>query len=298
MSPAGVRKLRVAAVVLPVFAFILILHFLAPGLRTRHRVGTLPEGYVSIESGGPYEFFARPENRTAREAGRMLTGFRRALFREYGREFSLVERDARFQVIIFSDHEDLRAFGEGHLGSDFARNAGFYIPDWQAMGIVGDGDPANLKRPLLHEGMHMILDVFVKGGGHEWSRWFDEGLATYFEASSVSPGGKVRLGGTNPQLLSVLREDIRSGRALSMDDLITAGDAEFEGERNLSYYATSALFIHLMLEGGGGRMRDRFFNYFEAERSPGPVAPGTLAREIEDPAALDLRLREYVLRLR
>ncbi len=290
--------LRVAAVLLPLLAFILILHFLAPGLRTRHRVGTLPEGYESIGADGPYEFFARPDNPVAAGAGRILGEFRRALFLEFGRQFSLVERDARFHVIIFSSQEDLRIYGEGHLGSDFARNAGFYIPDWQAMGIVGEGDPAHLQRPLLHEGMHMILDVFVKGGGHEWSRWFDEGLATYFEASRVPASGRVKLGGYDPYLISVLKEDYRSGRALSIDDLIDAGDTEFEGERNLSYYAASALFIHLMLEGGGGRMRDRLFNYYEAERRPGLVAPGTFARELGNPAALDVKLREHVLRLR
>ncbi len=290
--------MRVLAVLLPLTGIFVALHFLAPALRSSYREGTLPNGYRSVRIDGPYEIFARQGSTAAPLIGRVLESFRKALFLQYRHELRLADRrNARFQVIVFSSHDDLTAFARGHLGSDFERNAGFYIPDWQAMGIIGDRRREEILRPLLHEGMHMILDVFVEGGGHDWSRWLDEGLATYFEASTVARSGRVRLGGFDPAHLSVLLEDHAMGRALPVADLLTAGGGEFEGEKNHSYYATSALLVHLLLEGRAGKLRRKFFDYYEIERRPGPVAPGAFAEFIGDPADLDRMLRVHLLRL-
>lgn len=297
MSRSAVRILRIGAVIVPLAVIFLVLHLVAPGLRSEHRVGTLPEGYRSLRIEGPYEIFARPGNAAAPMVGRVLESFRRALFHEYGRELSLVLRDSRFHVIVFSSHHDLQAFTRQNLGSDFVRNAGFYLPQDRALGIIGDRRQEEIRRPLLHEGMHMILDVFVEGGGHDWSRWLDEGIASYFEASTVHPGGRVRLGGFDPDHLTLLLRDHAMGRALPVAKLFTAGSAEFEGEENHSYYATTALLVHLLLEGREGTLRERFIRYYQQERRPGPVAPGAFAEYLGEPADLDRMLYDHLLQL-
>jgi hypothetical protein len=290
LTRGQVTALRIAAAVVPVVAFLLLLHYLAPALQTRHRENTLPEGYRSIGSTGPYEFFARPENAAAREACWILDRFRAAVFAEYSTPLHLTPRDSHFQVIVFSNQTDLMTFARDQLGSDFTRNAGFYIPDWRAMGVVGDGDLQSVVRPLMHEGMHMILDTFVEGGGHEWSRWLDEGLATYFEASDLLPDGRIRLGGLDP----LLTRRLKASPPLGLIDLLRAGDEEFEGDQNLLYYGTSALFVHYFLTGAGDEGRKRFFTYYELERSPGPVPAGAFERVFGDPETLQLRLRAHL----
>lgn len=293
MTLAGIRVLKVAVVVVPVAAVFLLLHIAGPGLRRDHRAGTLPEGYGFLGSFGPYDLYARPDNGPARLAGAVLEDFRRAVFEEFGEALGLRMPTSRFDVIVFSDQEDLVEYAKGHLGSDFARNAGFYIGSWRAMGVVGRGSVAEIVRPLFHEGTHMLLDTCVEGSGHEWSRWLNEGLATYLEASDIREDGSIECGGVDGSLLREVRIAIASGAFIPLRRLLAAESEDFEGDRNLLFYGQASLLVHYLMEADGAP-RGRFLDYLKTERHPGPVSDLEFERSFGALEAVEAGLRAHI----
>lgn len=294
MSPGSVRALRISAVVLPLAALFLALHFLSPTLRVLHRESTLPAGYGHVGRFGRYEVFARPENGAAAGAGRILDNFSESVLREYGGALRLSPPDTGFHVLVFSTHDDLVEYAAEEMSSDFRYFGGFYRPLWRAMGVIGAGDPREIARPLFHEGTHMILDTWAGGTGHEWSRVLNEGLASYFEWSRIDRNGEVRLGGLEEERVLRLREDLESGVWVPVRDLLVAGEAEFGSVENWRYYGEAALLVHFLLEGDGGLRRDRFFAWFEREREPGPAGPSGFVETVGDPSEIDALLRRYL----
>lgn len=299
MTRSSVRTLRILAVAGPLFLFFVILHFAAPPLRVLHRERTLPAGYEHLGSYGPYELFARPENKTAQTAGRVLEVFIGLVLAEFGEAMGLTLTDSRCDVIVFSTHSDLSAFTSDQLESDFERNDGFYLPSQRAMGVVSREDEMHMIRSLFHEGTHMILDAFAGEGSADWSVWLNEGLASWLEVSGIDAEGRVSLGGYDPaDAATILAAAREPGKWLGVERLLGAPAGAWSGEHNRIYYATAALLVHLLMEGKGGKYRELFFAYLREEREPGPVDARAFRRIIGDPAELDKALVRHAERLR
>ncbi|MHC4471774.1 MAG: hypothetical protein ACYS99_12510 [Planctomycetota bacterium] len=296
MSPGGVRALRWLAALVPIAALLLVLHAVSPSLRTRYRASRLPDGYENVGRYGPYFVFARPENDAAPWAGEILQHFTDEMLARYGDALGLRPAESRYEVYVFDDHADLAEYSRDELGSDMEYNGGFYLRSLRALGVVGRRSPIELVRPLFHEATHMMLDTWTRGSGHEWSRWFEEGVATYFEESSVEDG-RLRLGGYDERAARRVVGAIENGRWIPVSALIGAPGSAYESEDNWLYYRESALLVHWLLEGEGGAQRERFFSYFEEERAPGPVGPSAFARVVGEPDDVDERLRAHALSL-
>jgi hypothetical protein len=293
MSGVAGRLLRIGVVVVPVTLIILLFHFVGPTLQTEHRLRTLPAGYESPGRYGPIVLFARPDNQAARAAAAILARFLTAVEDEYADAFHLRPVTDRMELVVFSNQEDLERFGRSALGSDFQYNGGFYLADGRTIGVVGDGNPRQLVRPLFHEGTHLILDSWVEGGGHEWSRWFDEGLASYFQASRIR-SDRIRLGGVSETSILEARQALREGRWPSLSDLFDAPSDVWTGPDNWLYYSKASLLVEYLADGEGGALRSRFLDWFENERRPGPVGAWDFSRIVGDPASIDAALVRHV----
>lgn len=297
MSAGRALLLRWGAGAGVLLLLLLVLHFLAPPLRVKFRERTLPGGYENVGIFGPFLLFARPDNQAAKDAVAILDRFTSAVVAEYGGPLHLKPGGDRTEVIVFSDQSDLEVFGREELGSDFEYNGGFYLPAWRTIGVVGSAYPAQLVGPLAHEGTHMMLDFWVDASGPDWSRWFDEGVATYFEASDFRGPG-IRLGGVKSGILRRAREAVAANAWPPLEKLFAAPAAAWESEENGLYYSEAAMLVHLLLEGRGGALRERFFAWYEVERRPGPVSPEEFARVVGPLDEVEAALREHVRSLR
>jgi hypothetical protein len=282
--------LRFLVVAVPVVLVVGILNLVGPGVRTARLASHLPDGYEVLRDDLPdYVIYGRPGSETASRAGEILSRFTRAVLDGYGEMFGLTPPDSRFLVVVFASHDDLAEYGRDHLGADFERNGGFYLPANRTLAVIDQGSFEDLIRALFHEGTHLLLDTWVRGEGHDWSLWLNEGLATWFEESSIR-GERVRLGGvgerTRTQLLGALAE----GKWIPVPDLLAADPEDFRSEGNYLYYAGSCLLVDFLIR----RERRAFAEYFAEERKSGPVRPGAFERIVGDPKEIDGRLRTWL----
>jgi hypothetical protein len=283
----------VAAFVVPVAIVLLLLHYAGPSLQKAYRAAGLPDGYALVKETGNYVFFGRPDNEAASRAGEVLDRFTDAVRGEFGERLRLEPTAARFDVIVFTSHDDFRQYGKAKLGEDLERNGGFYVPAAGALAVIDSGDFESLVQALFHEGAHMMLDTWVAGTDHRWSLWLNEGMATWLEGSLID-GGAARVGGIPPRMIQQLRRDMAKGEWVPVGKLIEAGPPEFKSERNRSYYAGSCLLVDYLLRGDGGAHRERFFAYFEAERRPGTIAPTEFTEILGRPADVDAALQKHL----
>lgn len=291
MSPRTIRILRIGVFVVPVVVVLLLLHHLRPGLQTAYRAAGLPDGYGLVAETGNYVLFGRPGNEAAARAGAILSDFTDRVKSEFGESMKLEPASARFDVIVFTSHADFRRYGKAKLGEDLEKNGGFYLPAAGALAVIDNGDFTDLVTALFHEGTHMMLDTWVKGTDHSWSLWLNEGIATWMEGSRVERD-RVLVGGVPPRMVAQLREDMARGAWVPVEELLAATPQRFMYERNRSYYAGSCLLVDYLLRGEGGAKREEFFQYFEAERRPGPVGPYEFRDRFGEPSELDAVLQK------
>ena len=130
---------------------------------------------------------------------------------------------------------------------------------------VPTGD--HLLHALIHEAFHAYADRHLARPGFHLPRWFDEGFAEYLGNSEIKKGelmpgrilkgkfllshlsGAYRLKTEAAWSLDEVKKSIRSGAALSVEQLVTADHTAFYGERREQYYPTSWLLVHFLRHG-------------------------------------------------
>jgi hypothetical protein len=170
---------------------------------------------------------------------------------------------------------------------------GEYIPDSRILAFPCDEAGGHLPIPIaVHESIHMLDYERVYGPGARPSRWFEEGLASYFGFSQITGGlridpGAIKRSGTivsgkvNVQFdpRAELREHQRLTReqgAVRLEDLLAApGDGAFwSGAHSARAYGAAWTLVHFLIHGEHGRHADAFRRYAarEAGGEGGPEA--------------------------
>lgn len=193
----------------------------------------------------------------------------------------------RFRVFLFSDEAGYHAHVQDLFGTHVHGSAGLYAPALQQLLIWNPRDKDAMLVTVRHEGFHQYLHRIMP----DPPRWFDEGLAEYFEGAKVVRG-EWSLGAPRGDHLDVLAR----GRKPLDEFLYLDADAFWkEAEVN---YAEAWAFIHFLLHNTPGHRRifDRFWDAFRRIPSPDDAIREALA---DCPMKiLDADFGAYIERLR
>jgi TonB family protein len=210
-------------------------------------------------------------------------------------------RPFKEQVLVYafartSDHNALYSIWRGGRaeGSALAAGpAGEYVPSSRILAIPCEEMEGHLPVPVLvHEALHMLDYERVYAAGVTPSRWFEEGLATYFGFSQITsrlriePGeihrsGAIESGSVKVQFdpRAPLREYLREigeARQVALGQLLRAGpgDPLWIGDRSFRGYGASWTLIHFLKDGDKKGHLKAFQEYacLEARGEAGPEA--------------------------
>lgn len=164
---------------------------------------------------------------------------------------------------------------------------------------------------MLHEATHAYIDRYVARPGTTFPRWLDEGFSEYVGNSKVTKGklvpGKTRrtelyrmpwmqFRATSRARDSVyeVRDAMKAGRALTVDELVGASLDEFYGEKRELFYPMSWLLVHFLHHGERGWAENAFpqLMLYVAEGYPPREA---LRAAYGDPAKIEAAFRDYVM---
>lgn len=198
----------------------------------------------------------------------------------------------RDQVEVYAfahraDHQAVQQIWARERGALPAPNLlGEYIPESRILAFPCDEAAGHLPIPVaVHESIHMLDYERVYGPGVTPSRWFEEGLASYFGFSQITsslridPGdirrsGTIVVGKVNVQFdpRTELREHLRLTRELGpvpLRDLIAApgGDPFWAGGHSARAYGAAWTLVHFLIHGDHGKHDDAFRRYAAREAS-------------------------------
>jgi hypothetical protein len=193
----------------------------------------------------------------------------------------------RFRVFLFSDEAGYQAHVKDMLGRPAHGTGGLYAPALQQLLIWDPGNRDVMIRAVRHEGFHQYLHRIMP----DPPRWFDEGLAEYFEGAKVVRG-EWSLGAPRREHLDLL---VRTRKPL--DEFLFLDARGFYADPRL-HYAEAWAFVHFLLHHTPWHreLLDRFWDAFRRVPSQGDAVREALA---DCPLKiLDADFEAYVRRLR
>lgn len=174
---------------------------------------------------------------------------RLAAFAEAYRRTMPASRPAWNITVILPTVEDYRKLDLPH-----ERCAGFYSPAGRRLVSIDRG------RTLFHEFTHALHHADIAAAKQVHPPWVCEGLATLFEASTITPSG------LKPGIdarLPALQRALKANRAIGLEPLLKMGHKAFMQQAELAY--PSARYVMLYLHQRG-RLRAWYQRYKAAFR--------------------------------
>lgn len=218
--------------------------------------------------------------------GRVVESTVRAHERFWGERVPL--RPLTEQILVYAlarqrDHDRLHRLWAG-AGSPNASTEGEYIPSSRILSFPCEAMGGHLPVPyVIHEAIHMLNYERVYPEGTVTSRWFEEGLASYFGFSRVDNRLRIASGDIGrSSLLNVEgvriqfdpRTELREHRRrleqqgpLPLRMLLGADEADplWTGHRSSRAYGSSWTLVHFLMHGESERHRRAFMEYAERE---------------------------------
>jgi len=146
--------------------------------------------------------------------------------------------------------------------------------------------------------VHEIVHAYVRANFPACPPWFNEGLATLYEASTEKNG---RICGLINWRIKGLEQSIREGKTISFQRLTAMPEAAFYGGSNSTnynaYYAQSRYLCYYLQEKG---LLKTFYHEFAANVKQDPTGYETLQRvlRVTDMEAFKKQWENFVLQLR
>jgi hypothetical protein len=265
--------LKLAAAIVPIVLLVAAMHFLLPGLAQRREQERLGPGYVLAETERLRIWLPR-ETPIAPLLAEAFERYTDALYAEYGEPLSLepLEAKTKITLLVFASHDDLVAYASGKMRQDLSHAEGFYDPvSWSIAVTLRPLPP--LLAVLFHEATHLLMDR--SAGRAEWSPWLAEGLAVFFERSTVAEDA-VRPGGVSRSAAADVAARARRRLHVPLRDLIAGEPEVFRSERAALCYREAGLLVAYLLRDAPAARREAFLRYYDLERQPGPPPPGAL----------------------
>ncbi len=262
-------------------------------LLSRYRLGA-DESAEEFQRGHFHFVCAQASRPQAEELASGLERYVEGLIGTFGAPLKIEPETDPVTLYLFESGDQLRDEYQRRYRASLSNNGGFYNPLLGEIVIVAG---EQLSASAFHEVGHMVLDRWVVGKRGRWTRWLDEGLATYFE-KVVEQQGRLKWGDLDPQALREGKSLIANQRWLTVDELGQATEGDFRRRENSRYYTQSYLLVHFLLHAGQGAYRDGFLRYYDLERlgDLGRTSPARLAGALSmSSAQLDRSWRAYVL---
>jgi TonB family protein len=174
--------------------------------------------------------------------------------------------------------------GDTTRGPEMWSFTGEYIPASRILSVPCEKMSGHLPVPIvIHEAIHMLDYERIYGSGAQPSKWFEEGLATYFGFSQIGSRlniepGDIRRSGTivagtvrvqfDPR--TPLREyikRIRDQKPVPLRALLASksGDPLWSGDQAVLAYGASWTLVHYLIHGAKEAQRAAFGDYARAE---------------------------------
>jgi len=146
--------------------------------------------------------------------------------------------------------------------------------------------------------VHEIVHPFMRANFPRCPPWFDEGLASLYEASAERNG---QIQGLVNWRLKELERAIKEGRTISFQKLTSMGTQEFYGTNTSAgysqYYAQARYLCYYLQQKG---LLVKYYHQFVAEFERDPTGYGTLKAVLgeQDMEAFKKKWEKYLLQLR
>ena len=146
--------------------------------------------------------------------------------------------------------------------------------------------------------VHEIVHPFMRANFPECPAWFNEGLASLYEQSSMKNG---RIHGKINWRYKALEQAIKDGKLISIQQLTATSDDTFYGRANNPYYSqhyAQARYLCYYLQEKG--VLAKFYREFVANVKNDPTGYNTLQRVLgeEDMDAFQKKWEQFTLDLR
>jgi hypothetical protein len=193
-------------------------------------------------------------------------------------------------IWLFKDRESYTNHAWRLFGDTPTTPFGYYSPQHHAlvMNIATGGGT------LVHE----IVHPFMRANFPECPAWFNEGLASLYEASSTKNG---RIHGKINWRYTALEQAIKDGKLISFEQLTATSDATFYGGNdnpNYSQHYAQARYLCYYLQEK--ELLAKFYREFVANVKSDPTGFKTLQRVLgeKDMAAFQKKWEKFTLELR
>lgn len=163
-------------------------------------------------------------------------------------------RKHMLRVYLFSGRAGYEAYTKVLNGEEMKNTAGMYSPIVKQLLIWNLPNHEQILETIRHEGFHQYLDDLVEDA----PRWFNEGLATYYQGSKLVKG-RWSDGDIRPEYVEVLKKR----KLVPLAQFLRLGAPEFMDEKGVDLnYAQSWAFVHFLLSSGGENKKlfDRLFD--------------------------------------
>lgn len=256
---------------LAIGAVIATMRLVLPRLARQREQQLLGGNYERVEAEG-LEVWAPRQSNLAGWLARSFGAFTEALYRTHGKELALRPVEDKIVVRVFATQAELVRFARKRMKQNLSHAGGFYDPaSWSiALTLLPRG---RLLPVVFHEATHLLMDRSATAGPPEWSTWLAEGMAVYFENSTLA-GGRLRLGGANRRAAAQVVALAAAGRRIPLRRLVTGGRALFRGQEAPLAYAEAGLLVAYLF--GRRKHHEAFVRYYLLERRPGPAPAGAL----------------------
>ncbi len=198
-----------------------------------------------------------------RQMGFEVNMFMNAMLTQYEKFFNNWSGKAGARVVVFDNPTDFRRYANNSVSMTHAGLAGYchFMTDEagnQFYELVTYQDP-NLWRVLAHEGFHQFIGYEL---GQQIPIWLNEGMAQYFETSSIT-GSRFNVGQVSRNKLTLAQYLIVSKKAPPLAQLIQWDRTTFYANSNVAYPMSWALVDYLLNSSNSRFDQSQFRRYLQ-----------------------------------
>lgn len=261
--------IRAILIITPAILSIFLMRYLLLEARRWYSRSQF-EGEVTEWSTEHFRFFSRKFTHQ-REISEFVENYYRAFMDQYGNNFGIRNfHKIKPEIHIYGDRQELLLYYKKRYNADLPHNAAFYEPQYHQIAVYWNPkyqNPDHLQSILYHELIHLFMDIGMEYYP-QWSRWFSEGVACYFERCKLV-SGKLEVGPMDEEVRNFLKDR----GLMPLPELLRATTNDFQSKNNESYYYQSYFLVYFLLHAEEGQYKSRFYEYLHEESKIGTCAP-------------------------